>query len=69
MIAIPSYQYFIAKTRKVQAQTEMLKLAERLENYRSKQLTYAGYIPEHSKRRSGQKAVLSIFLMEYQFRV
>lgn len=59
-IAIPSYQYFIAKTRKAQAQTEMLKLAERLENYRSKQLTYAGYIPEHQNAGSGQKGIVNI---------
>jgi type IV pilus assembly protein PilE len=52
-IAIPSYQYFIVKTRKAQAQAEMLKISERLENYRSKQLTYAGYIPEHQNTGSG----------------
>jgi type IV pilus assembly protein PilE len=53
---LPSqYQYFIVKTRKAQAQAEMLKISERLENYRSKQLTYAGYIPEHQNTGSGRK--------------
>lgn len=59
-IAIPSYQYFIAKTRKAQAQTEILKLSERLENYRSKQLTYAGYISEHQNVGNGQKGIVNI---------
>ncbi|MEG2273513.1 MAG: prepilin-type N-terminal cleavage/methylation domain-containing protein [Acinetobacter sp.] len=59
-IAIPSYQYFIVKVRKSQAQTEMLKISERLENYRSKQLTYAGYIPEHQNAGSGQKGIVNL---------
>lgn len=59
-IAIPSYQYFIVKTRKAQAQTEILKISERLENYRSKQLTYAGYIPEYQNAGIGQKGVINI---------
>ena len=59
-IAIPSYQYFIVKTRKAQAQAEMLKISERLENYRSKQLTYAGYIPEHQNTGSGQKGIVNL---------
>lgn len=45
-IAIPSYQYIIAKTYQAEAQAEMQKQAERLESFRGKQLTYAGFIPE-----------------------
>lgn len=56
VIAIPSYQYFIAKSRKAQAQAEMQKISERLENYRGKQLNYAGFIPD--KQASGQKGVV-----------
>ncbi|AXY58535.1 prepilin-type N-terminal cleavage/methylation domain-containing protein [Acinetobacter chinensis] len=59
-IAIPGYQYFIAKARKSQAQAEMLRLSERLESYRGKQLTYAGYIPENQNVGSGQKGVVNI---------
>lgn len=59
-ISIPSYQYFIAKTRKAQAQAEMLKISERLENYRSKQLTYAGYIPDNQNTGADQKGILNL---------
>ena len=59
-IAIPSYQYFIAKTRKAQAQTEMLKISERLENYRSKQLTYAGYVPDNQNTGANQKGIVNL---------
>jgi type IV pilus assembly protein PilE len=57
-IAIPSYQYFIVKAHKAQAQTEMLKISERLENYRSKQLSYAGYIPDNEN--IGAKGIVNI---------
>lgn len=57
-IAIPSYQYFIVKAHKAQAQTEMLKVSERLENYRSKQLSYAGYIPDNEN--IGTKGIVNI---------
>lgn len=44
-IAIPSYQYIVAKNFQSEAQIEMQKQAERLESFRGKQLTYAGFIP------------------------
>ncbi|MCH4247920.1 MAG: prepilin-type N-terminal cleavage/methylation domain-containing protein [Acinetobacter populi] len=58
VIAIPSYQSFIAKSKRSKAQSEMQVIAERLENYRGKQLNYAGYIPEH--QNSGVKGVVNI---------
>lgn len=48
-IAMPSYQYFVAKTYEKEAQAEMQKLSERLENYKGKQLTYAEFIPENQE--------------------
>lgn len=53
MIAIPSYQSFIAKARESTAREEMLRISERLENYRGRQLTYAGYVPEHESETAG----------------
>lgn len=53
-IAIPSYQAYIAKAHKSKAQSEMLKIAERLENYKGKQLSYAGYIPDHQAATKGE---------------
>lgn len=53
-IAIPSYQYFIAKTRESTAREEMLRISERLENYRGRQLTYAGYVPENESSTAGR---------------
>ena len=53
-IAIPSYQAYIAKAHKSKAQSEMLKIAERLENYKGKQLSYAGYIPDHQTATKGE---------------
>lgn len=53
-IAIPSYQVYIARAHKSKAQSEMLKVAERLESYRGKQLSYAGYIPEHQTLTKGE---------------
>lgn len=52
-IAIPSYDRYVARANKSKAQSEMLKLAERLENYKGKQLTYAGFIPEHQTATKG----------------
>ena len=46
-VAIPSYERYGVRSSRSQAQAEMLKIAERLENYRGKQLTYAGFKPEH----------------------
>ena len=53
-IAIPSYEIYIARANKSKAQSEMLKIAERLENYKGKQLSYAGYIPEHQTSTKGE---------------
>src|SRR5574344_274670 len=53
-IAIPSYEVYIARANKSKAQSEMLKIAERLENYKGKQLSYAGYIPEHQTSIKGE---------------
>ena len=57
-IALPSYQYYVAKTRKAEAQAELLKLSERLENYRGRNLSYAGYIPEN--QNVGQKGKINL---------
>jgi len=53
-IAIPSYHAYVARAYKSKAQSEMLKIAERLENYKGKQLSYAGYIPEHQTTTKGE---------------
>ncbi|MGB9191858.1 type IV pilin protein [Acinetobacter sp.] len=53
-IAIPSYETYIARANKSKAQSEMLKIVERLENYKGKQLSYAGYIPEHQTSTKGE---------------
>ncbi len=53
-IAMPSYSIYIARAHKSKAQTEMLKVAERLESYKGKQLSYAGYIPEHQTLIKGE---------------
>lgn len=53
-IAIPSYQAYVARAFQSKAQSEMLKLSERLENYKGKQLSYAGYIPAHQTANKGQ---------------
>lgn len=45
-IAIPSYRYIIAKAYESNAQAEMQNIASQLESYKSKQLTYAGFIPD-----------------------
>ncbi|OAL75941.1 type IV pilin protein [Acinetobacter terrae] len=49
IIAIPGYQYYVARSFQAEAQAEIQKLSERLENYRGKQLTYAEFIPEHQE--------------------
>lgn len=54
VIAMPSYEIYIARANKSKAQSEMLKIAERLENYKGKQLSYAGYIPEHQTSTKGE---------------
>lgn len=52
--AIPSYQIYVARAHKSKAQSEMLLIAERLENYKGKQLSYAGYIPDHQTSNKGE---------------
>ena len=46
-IALPSYERYTVRSARSQAQAEMLKIAEQLENYRGKQLSYAGFKPEY----------------------
>lgn len=53
-IAIPSYQTYVARAHKSKAQSEMLSLSERLENYKGKQLSYAGYIPDNQGANKGE---------------
>lgn len=43
VIAVPMYQHYVAQAYQSKVQAEMLMLAERLENYRSRQLNYAGF--------------------------
>jgi type IV pilus assembly protein PilE len=43
-IAIPSYERYIARSYQAKAQAELLQLSERLENYRGRQLNYAGFV-------------------------
>ena len=57
-IAIPSYERYVVKTARAQTQAEMLKIAERLENYRGKQLSYAGFKPEH--QYAANKGIVNI---------
>lgn len=49
VIAIPSYQYYVARSFQAEAQAEMQKISERLEHYRGRQLTYAEFVPEHQE--------------------
>ncbi len=58
-IAIPSYEVYIARAQQANAKSEMLRVAERLENYRGKQLSYAGYIPENQVSDT-QKGIVNI---------
>ena len=53
-IAFPSYEAYIARANQSKTQLEMLKISERLENYKGKQLSYAGYIPEHQSLTKGE---------------
>ena len=53
-ITIPSYETYITRAHKSKAQSEMLKVAERLESYKGKQLSYAGYIPERQASAKGK---------------
>ena len=58
MIAMPSYQQYIARSYQSQAESEMLKISQRLESYKGKQLSFAGYIPENQV--TGQKGVINL---------
>ena len=68
-IAIPSYQTYITRAHKSKAQSEMLKVAERLENYKGKQLSYAGYIPEHQTSTKGQINIPYDAANNYDYRI
>lgn len=57
-IAIPSYQHYVARAYQSEAQSEIQKLSERLESYRGKQLTYAGFIPQH--QNASEKGVVNL---------
>ncbi|WP_334134907.1 type IV pilin protein [Acinetobacter schindleri] len=57
-IAIPSYQQYIARSYQSQAESEMLKISQRLESYKGKQLSFAGYIPENQV--TGQEGVINL---------
>lgn len=43
-IALPNYERYIARSYQAKAQAELLLLSERLENYRGRQLNYAGFV-------------------------
>lgn len=58
VIAMPGYQQYIARSYQSQAESEMLKINQRLENYKGKQLSFAGYIPENQV--TGQKGVINL---------
>jgi len=58
MIAMPSYQQYIARSYQSQAESEMLKISQRLESYKGKQLSFAGYIPENQV--TGQEGVINL---------
>lgn len=69
-IAIPSYERYAVRAARAQAQTEMLKIAEKLENYRGKQLSYAGFQPDN--QYSTNKGVVNIPLdatTNYKYRI
>ena len=68
-IAIPSYETYIARANKSKAQSEMLKIAERLENYKGKQLSYAGYIPEHQTSTKGEVNIPYDSVSNYDYQI
>lgn len=69
VIAMPSYEIYIARANKSKAQSEMLKIAERLENYKGKQLSYAGYIPEHQTSTKGEINIPYDSASNYDYRI
>ena len=68
-IGIPSYETYIAKANQSKAQTERLKIAERLENYKGKQLSYAGYIPEHQTSTKGEVNIPYDSTISYDYQI
>ena len=68
-IAIPSYGVYVARAHKSKAQSEMLKIAERLENYKGKQLSYAGYIPEHQTSTKGEVNIPYDSVSNYDYQI
>lgn len=68
-IAIPSYETYIGRANKSKAQSEMLKIAERLENYKGKQLSYAGYIPEHQTSTKGEVNIPYDSVSNYDYQI
>lgn len=44
-MAIPAYQAYVARSARSEAQQQMLLHAQRLEQYRARQLSYSGYTP------------------------
>ena len=45
-LALPSYSRYVRTSARADAQSQMLKLAGDLERWRSKNLSYAGFIPD-----------------------
>ncbi|MEQ1445698.1 type IV pilin protein [Acinetobacter schindleri] len=68
-IAIPSYQIYIAHAHRSKAQSEMLKIAERLENYKGKQLSYAGYIPDNQTLTKGEISIPYNTANNYDYKI
>lgn len=68
-IALPSYSIYIARAHKSKAQSEMLKVAERLESYKGKQLSYAGYIPEHQTSTKGEISIPYNSASDYDYQI
>lgn len=52
MIAIPNYQQYVARAYQAKAQSEMLMVAESLENYRGRQLNFAGFQAVHEAQHT-----------------
>lgn len=46
-IALPSYSRYLRTSARADAQSQMLKIAGDLERWRSKNLSYAGFVPEN----------------------
>lgn len=68
-IAFPSYETYIARANQSKTQLEMLKISERLENYKGKQLSYAGYIPEHQSLTKGEVNIPYDSASDYKYQI